>query len=103
MKVTSIDLQDTGDLETNTTVILVDEGNRNELIIRVVGLGCGKYTWDVKAGRDAENFDPEAIMTDAFGPKPAGGWIGHETLGKGLVWASTTTFAHVVMDICLNY
>ena len=102
MKVTSIDLNETGDIERDTTVILVDEGGPYETIIRVTGFGCGEYTWDVRVGKAAVDFDPEDLMTMAFGPKPAGGWVGRETLGTGMVWVSKTTFAHIIVDICLN-
>lgn len=103
MKVTCIKAVNQKDPELSLTFIEVDDGRNDKTLITVEGFGHGVYRWKVENnGGRLEAYDPAALMESAFGERePDGFWIGANTLGASLVWASSLTFAHLVMD-CID-
>ena len=106
MKVNVMELRDTGDLQTDKTLVQVDD----ETMITVIGFGTGEYKWKVhNCGQGNKEYDPKATIMDSPSPFSheyegvGDGFLpGNETLGPALVWAEPITFAHVVMDLINN-
>jgi len=104
MRVAIMQLNETSDMENNTTLMQVD----NETLITVKGFGCGCYAWKVSncAGGSNPDYDPMGILpwqlTDYEDPENKGFLIGSTTIGAGAVWAEELTFAHLVVDILNN-
>ncbi len=102
MKVNVMELCDTGEHETDTTLLQVD----NRTLITVVGFGHGPYKWKVASCNPDGNpdYDPMAILgeySDWIGIPDKEGFI-HGGLSQAMVWATHITFAHVVMDLIHN-
>lgn len=102
MKVNVMELHDTNDTQTDTTLLQVDD----ETLITVIGFGTAVYGWKVhNCGQGNEEYDPMVTVGHISGMdhmKEDGFIPGVGSLGPALIWAEPITFAHVVIDLISN-
>jgi len=82
------------------TLILI---GRDGIVLAVIGYGTSEGKWRICPPPLPTRSEDERVMAKVLGVEPdADGYFKITDLGAGMVWATETTFAHVVYDILNN-
>jgi len=86
-----------GDRCDGRTLILI---GKDGIVLEAIGYGTSEGKWHICRHPLSTRSENEGAMAKALGVGPdADGYFKITDLGDGMVWATETTFAHVVHDI----